>query len=114
MEGVLSGHQTCFWVNKMSQKHNSSMAVHRLAADLGLRSTGNPVQVIMVYCHRTVKKFLAEYGPCKGLDALLDLLANKLGTRIVEIHDDNELKKIQREYVARGEHIFATLDHELN
>jgi hypothetical protein len=98
----------------MSQKLNSSMAVHRLAADLGLRSTENPVQVIMAYCHRTVKKFLAEYGQCKAVDALLDLLANKLGTRIVEVHDDKELQSIQREYVSRGEQIFATLDRELN
>jgi hypothetical protein len=97
----------------MSAKLNSSLAVHRLAADLGLRPTENPVQVILAYCHRSVKKFVAEHGGCAGLNELLDLLANKLGTRVVEISDDEQLYKVQREYVNRGEKIFAMLNQEL-
>jgi hypothetical protein len=59
-----------------------------------------------------VKKFLADYGPCSNLGQLLDLLANKLGTRIVEIETDRQLENLQTEYLARGESIFATLDKE--
>jgi hypothetical protein len=97
----------------MCAKLNTSLAVHRLAADLGLRPTESPVQVVLAYCHRSVKKFITEHGGCLGLNELLNLLANKLGTRIVEINDNEQLYKIQREYVNRGEKIFATLDQEL-
>ena len=97
----------------MSPKLNSSLTIHRLAADLELRPTANPVQVILAYCHRAVKKFLAEHGPVTSLGALLDLLADRLGTRIVEIRSNQELYKLQQEYVKRGEKIFATLDQEL-
>ena len=97
----------------MSPKLNSSLTIHRLASDLGLRDTESPVQVILAYCHRTVKKFLADHGPVASLSELLDLVANKLGTRIVEIHSNEELHKLQQEYVKRGEKIFATLDKEL-
>jgi hypothetical protein len=97
----------------MCAKLNTSIAVHRLAADLGLRPTENPVQVVLAYCHRSVKKFVTDHGGCVGLNELLNLLANKLGTRIVEINDNEQLYNIQREYVNRGEKIFATLDQEL-
>lgn len=98
----------------MSPKLNSSITIHKLASDLGLRPTENPVQVILAYCHRSVKKFLAEHGHCASLGELLNLLASKLGTRILEINDSDRLRKIQREYVNRGEKIFATLEQELS
>jgi len=97
----------------MSPKLNSSISIHRLAADLGLRPTENPVQVILAYCHRSVKKFLAEHGHCAGLGELLNLLASKLGTRIIETNDSDQLRKVQHDYVNRGEKIFATLEQEL-
>jgi hypothetical protein len=97
----------------MCAKLNTSVAVHRLAADLGLRVSGNPVDAVMAYCHRRVKKFIGEYGACLNPGQLLDLLANKLGTRLLEINDDEHLKKIQREYVKRGARIFANILEEL-
>src|SRR5215469_14462521 len=114
MEGILYGHKTRFWVSRsyMSPKLNSSITIHKLATDLGLRPTENPVQVILAYCHRSVKKFLAEHGHCASLGELLNLLASKLGTRILEINDSDRLRKVQREYVNRGEKIFATLEQE--
>lgn len=97
----------------MSPKLNSNLAIHRLAGDLGLRPTGSPVQVILAYCHRMVKQFLAEHGPIAGLGELLDLVADRLRTRIVEIRSNDDLRRLQQEYVKRGEKIFATLDTEL-
>ena len=96
----------------MGTKLNSSMAIHRVVLDLHLPASDNPVKTILTHCHRRVKKFLAEYGPCPNLGQLLDLLANKLGTTIVEIETDKQLEKLQIEYVGRGESIFATLDQE--
>jgi hypothetical protein len=93
-------------------KLNSSMAIHRLVLDLHLPASDKPVKTILTHCHRRVKKFLAEYGPCPNLGQLLDLLANKSGTTIVEIETDKQIEKLQIEYVGRGESIFATLDQE--
>ena len=96
----------------MGTKLNSSMAIHRLVLDLHLPASDNPVKTILTHCHRRVKKFLLEHGPCSDLAQLLDLLANKLGTTIVEIATDKQLEKLQIEYIGRGESIFATLDQE--
>lgn len=96
----------------MGANLNSNVAIHRLSADLGLRSTPSPAQVILAYCHQKVKRFLAEHGRCSCLNELLELLADRLSTRIIEINSDEELHKIQRDYVNRGENIFATLDLE--
>jgi hypothetical protein len=97
----------------MCAKLNSSVAIHRLAADLRLRTSENPVRAVLAYCHRRITKFLKEYGTCSTLDELLALLANKLGTRIIEINNDQELRELQSQFVNRGELIFATLDREL-
>lgn len=87
--------------------------VHRLAADLRLKSSANPVQALLSYCHRRVRKFLKDYGECSTVSELLELLANKLGTRVIEINTDEELSALKSEYVNRGELMFAALDHQL-
>jgi hypothetical protein len=97
----------------MCAKLNSSVAVHRLAADLRLKSSENPVQAVLTYCHRKVAKFLKEYGSCSTVVELLDLLENKLETRIIEINSDTELRELQSRYARRGELMFATLEKEL-
>lgn len=97
----------------MCAKLNSSVAVHRLAADLRLKSSENPVQAVLTYCHRKVTKLLREHGSCSTVAELLELLANKLETRIIEISSDTELRELQSRYVGRGELMFATLDQEL-
>jgi hypothetical protein len=97
----------------MCAKLNSSIVVHRLAGDLGLRSSEAPVQAVLGYCHRTVKQFLTDYPDCTTPATLLEFLANKLSTRICQIHSDSELLELRDEYTARGERAFATLVQEL-
>lgn len=94
----------------MSVKLNNSIAVHRLAADLGLKPSESPVQAVLAYCHRRVRDFLKNYGTCSSLVELLNLMANKLGTRIIEINNDEELRALEAHYACRGESIFAALD----
>src|ERR1700722_4504861 len=97
----------------MCPKLNSSIVVHRLASDLGLRVSADPVRAVLLHCHKLVKAFLADYSDCPNPAKLLDFLANKLGTRIVEIHSDPELNRLASEYTDRGERAFATLQQEL-
>jgi len=97
----------------MCARLNNNLVVHRLAGDLGLRSSAAPVEAVLAYCHRRVTEFLADYPECSTLGTLLQFLANKLSTRLCEIHTDRELLDLEREYVGRGERAFATLVQEL-
>jgi len=97
----------------MCARLNSSIVVHRLAGDLGLRSSATPVQAVLGYCHRAVRQFLTDYPDCPSPAALLEFLANKLGTRLCPVHSDKELLEVRDEYAARGERAFATLAQEL-
>jgi hypothetical protein len=96
----------------MSPRLNGSIVIHRLAGDLGLRSSATPVNSVLLYCHKRVKEFLTDFADCRTPALLLEFLANKLSTRLCEIHTDEELRNLQREYVARGENGFATLVNE--
>lgn len=98
----------------MCPKLNSSIIVHRLASDLGLRSSADPVRAVLFYCHRAVKVFLADYPDCPSPAKLLDFLANKLSTRIIEIHTEQDLHRTVQEYASRRERVFATLQQELS
>ena len=96
----------------MSARLNESMIVHRLAADLKLKPSPDPVQDILKHCHKVVREFLVDYPSCATPSELLLFLANKLGSRLVEIHSDAELVGVETEYTSRGESIFATLQDE--
>jgi hypothetical protein len=96
----------------MSPKLNGSIVIHRLAGDLGLRSSATPVEAVLSYCHRSVKEFLTDFTECRTPALLLQFLANKLSTRLCEIQTDEDLQTLQREYVSRGENGFATLVNE--
>ncbi len=50
-----------------------------------------------------------EY-PCKTLEELLETVAANLSTKFIEIHTDEELKKIKKDFLGRGETSFARLD----
>ncbi len=97
----------------MCAKLNNNIVVHRLAADLRLRVSADPVRAILSYCHRVVKAFLADYADCPSPAKLLEFLANKLSTRIIEIHSEDDLKRTMSEYIVRGERVFVTLEQEL-
>jgi hypothetical protein len=98
----------------MSPRLNTNIVVHRLVADLGLRETESPVQAVVEYCHRRVRKFTADYGKCSSLPELLELCANKLGTRIIETYSDEDLASLQSQYVDRGEPIFGAMNQYLD
>src|ERR1700679_3836150 len=97
----------------MCSRLNSSIVVHRLASHLALRASADPVRAVLLHCHKLVREFLFDYPDCPNPAKLLEFLANKLGTRIVEIHSDADLRRAAKEYTDRGERAFAALEQEL-
>jgi hypothetical protein len=97
----------------MCPRLNTNIIIHRLVSDLGLRASADPVRAVLLHCHRLVREFLSDYPDCPSPARLLEFLANKLGTRMVEIHSDEDLRRIVKEYTNRGERAFATLEQEL-
>lgn len=82
-----------------------------LAQDLGLKPGDNPVQDILRHVRKNVRSFLKEV-PCERLSDLLRLVATKVDTLIIEVHSDDDLRKIREEYVAGREFCFAEIESE--
>lgn len=97
----------------MSPKLRSDLQIARLAADLRLHPNGNPVTAIVAFCNKRVHAFLKEFR-CATLSELLSAAAAKLDTLFIEIHTDGDLARVEQEYTAQGERIFATLADQLS
>lgn len=96
----------------MSGKLKESLQIWKLASDLGLRQSRDPVSAILDLCRRRVRDVSREFG-CKNLSALLNTLATALGTTSLEIHSESDLATVQTNYLAKGERAFATLGADL-
>jgi hypothetical protein len=90
----------------------TSFRIHKLAHDLGLRSTEDPISSIIQFCEKRVRSFLKEFPKCSSPSELLDILAAKLRTKFEIIRDDQDLNEIKRRYIAAGERAFANLENE--
>lgn len=97
----------------MGQRLSSALQVHRLASDLGLGRQADPVAAIRLHCRKRLLGFLGEI-PCTTLSELLALSQDRLGTRFIEAHSDEDVARIQAEYVARREFGFSQLAEELS
>ncbi len=86
--------------------------VWALAQDLGLKPSANPLQDVLRYVRKRVRAYLKEI-PCERLSDLMRLVASKVDTLFVEIHSDEELRKLCEKYVADGELAFADIGNEL-
>jgi hypothetical protein len=69
--------------------------------------TTNPVEAIKERCHRQVKRFLKDFPPCATLDELLAVWAQRLGTAFHEIHSDDDLVQLTKQYAAGNEPVAA-------
>ena len=85
----------------------------RLAADLGLRHSGDPIEVVLRFCRKRVLEFLREH-PRSTLTELLELAAVKLDAIFVEVHTDEQLAQVRKTYCAKGELAFADLENQLS
>ncbi len=96
----------------MPPQLKKSVKVQKLARDLGMKNTDDPVSAIVNFCRQKVKKYLADFSECDRLHDLLLFLAQKLGTYFEEIRSDEDLENIKSTYLQRGEKIFVRLKEE--
>lgn len=97
----------------MAFKLKNSPVIWKLAKDLGIKSITDPVDDILKFCEKRIKTFIREFSECSTLTDFLNVVAAKVRTKIIEVHSDEELNALQKEYVAKGEVIFAALKKEL-
>jgi hypothetical protein len=97
----------------MAGRLKKSPKIWKLAKDLGIRSTEDPVSDILHYCERKIKTFLKDFPDCNTLSSLLDWVAGKVRTTFEEVRTDDDLIQIKQKYLKRGERIFVTLDGDL-
>lgn len=88
--------------------------IRKLALDLGLKLTGNPVDDILRHCDRRVKKFLKEFPECNTLPNLLNVIAAKVGTIFETVKTDDDLQQIKQKYLSKREKIFVRLEEDLD
>ncbi|MDP9052151.1 MAG: hypothetical protein M3O31_15735 [Acidobacteriota bacterium] len=93
-------------------KLNDHIVSHKLAKDLGLPASADPVGQIVRFCRGRVRVLIADFDGPKTPEAILGWLESKLRTRFIEIHQDADLRQTIRDYVNRGEAIFKLLDNE--
>jgi hypothetical protein len=98
----------------MSSKLKQSDKIWKLAKDLGIKTSNDPVSDILIFCEKRIKKLLKETTDCSSLSDFLYWVANKLGTSFEEIHSNSDLSEIKKTYLEKGEKIFATLDQEFS
>ncbi len=92
----------------------NSIPVWKLARDLGIGATDDPIAAVIRFCDKRVQDFLKTFPHCNTLTELLHCVAAKLDTTFEIVTTDDDLRLIQNKYVLRGEKIFATLEQELS
>lgn len=97
----------------MSNRLDSKPQISKLASDLGLQRSDSPTRTILQFVVRRVRKIAKKFG-CRTLNDLLIATANEVSTLFEEIHSDDDLQKIQMEYVSKGETGFANLEADLS
>ena len=92
----------------------NSIPVWKLARDLGIGATDDPIAAVIKFCDKRVQDFLKTFPDCNSLTELLHCVAAKLDTTFEIVTTDEDLRQIQKKYLVEGEIIFAALDQELS
>lgn len=96
----------------MPPKLATNPVVWRLATDLGLKPTGDPLKVIVNFTRQRIRTLREEFS-CSTLTSLLAAAAAKVDTLFVEIHTDEDLQTVKKKYIREGEFAFANLESQL-
>jgi len=97
----------------VAERLSNSATLWRLARDLGIKPSPDPLSAILGYCHRRVGAFLTELSADSTLEQLLEMTANKVGTSFEVIREEDDLERVRATYTAHGERMFARLAEEL-
>jgi hypothetical protein len=90
----------------------NDLRIWKLARDLDLPAKDDPLGEILAFCDKWARDLL-KICPCDSLTDLLETAATTLNTTFREIHTDDELHQLRKEFLRRGENEFALVDHEL-
>ena len=96
----------------MASNLNDHIIIHKLARDLGLKDSAEPVERVLAYCRKKVREIAKDFDGEKTPGKILPWLEGKLSTTFREIHCDADLSQLITEYCGKKEHVFATLAQE--
>ena len=82
----------------MSPRLKDSPKIWKLAKDLCIRNSSDPISAIIQHCEKKVRSFLKEYPECKTLTDLLDWVAARSRTSFELIHMDKDLEDIRKQF----------------
>lgn len=97
----------------MPPRLKNAPQIWKLARDLGLKSTLDPVNAVLHFCDQQIKTFLSDLPGSQTPSELLDLVAQKVWTFFEIVRTDRDLLDIQEKYLVIGEKSFVTLDSDL-
>lgn len=84
------------------------------AEDLGLESSQRPVKQIVDYCLSKIESWMSSFPSANSVDEIQNVVCQSLGLAFREIHSDDDLDQVIREYVSGGDIVFVHLKHSLD
>ena len=90
-------------------KLGSKAQIIKLAQDLHVTPGQDAASSIVAFCLRAACQIRKEYS-CSTLEELLSASAATLSTKFIEVHTDDELERIKKEFIDRSEIGFVRLD----
>ena len=98
----------------MARKRPIPLQIFKLASDLGLQPSEDPIKAIVALCETKLAGLLAEMDECDSLSTLLEQAASKAGTCFEIVKNDEDLQRVKARFVKDGERAFANLEAELS
>ena len=96
----------------MARGLSASPAIRRIAEEMGILFEKDPARALIDYCQTVTARYIAEYGGCSTSGELLNICAQKTGTRFEVVSTNQELDHLMQSWVGRGELQFATIERE--
>lgn len=91
----------------------NSRSIQALAHELGFRLCADPVSTIVEFCNSRIAEIMRPMPDCDSLEAMLDWVANKVGTSFEIIERDDDLQNIRQKYLRKREFGFLELEQLL-
>lgn len=89
--------------------------IMRMASELGLDGRDDPVEQIIAYCQQRIQGWLRESDVSVwSVSQLETLVTTRLRLVFEIIRTDEDLTAVIRKYIGLGEHVFASLKHQLD